>query len=189
MDLELQTFYIHHTQTRRVVIAMHGLIGTAGFRSHLEFVLLRKYWVNEGGGVSEARLSVRSTYKFLFPFYVLLLLSIKPTICQCQVDLTGLQYSTYWLNHLMFTVSCFLATDAKWYIKINLRLQTLQGICSIAQSISPLLHHSTNYQILIFWIPAIIFNSFQTGGILIVLAGVWSFWIRSLNGDSLHGFI
>lgn len=103
--------------------------------------------------------------------------------------LTGLQHSTYWLNHLTFTVSCFLATDAKWYIKINLRLQILQGICSTAQSISPLLQHSTNYPNFNFWIPAIIFNSFQTGGVLIVLAGVWSFWIRSLNGDSLHGFI
>lgn len=86
MDLELQTFYIQDRQTGRVAIAMHSLMGAADFRSHLEFVLLRRYSVNEGRGVSEVRLSVRSTYKFLFPFYVLLLLSIKPTICQCQVD-------------------------------------------------------------------------------------------------------
>lgn len=86
MDLELQTLTTITDRAHRVVIAVHGLIGTAGFRSHLEFVSLRKYWESEGGGVSEVRLSVRSTYKFLFPFYVLLLLSIKPTICQCQVD-------------------------------------------------------------------------------------------------------
>lgn len=28
--------------------------------------------------------------------------------------LTGLEHTTYWLHHLTFTVSCFLATDAKW---------------------------------------------------------------------------
>lgn len=86
MDLGLQTFPIHHKQTGLGVITMHGLTGTAGSRSHLEFVLLRKCWETEGGGVSDVRLSVRPTYKFLFPFYVLLLLSIKPTICQRQVD-------------------------------------------------------------------------------------------------------
>lgn len=85
MDLELQTLTTITDRPDGVVIAVHGLIGTAGFRSHLEFVSLRKYCVARGG-VSEVRLSVRSTYKFLFPFYVLLLLSIKPTICQCQVD-------------------------------------------------------------------------------------------------------
>lgn len=150
MDLELQTFYIHHRQTGRVVVAMHGLIGTAGFRSHLEFVLLRNYWVNEGGRcvwsapLSQIHLQVSVSFLCFVAF------KHKTNHMPVPSGLTGLQHSTYWLNHLMFTVSCFLATDAKWYIKINLRLQILQGICSIAQSISPLLHHSTNYQILIF---------------------------------------
>lgn len=31
VDFELQTFYIHPRQTGRVAIAMHSLIGTAGF--------------------------------------------------------------------------------------------------------------------------------------------------------------
>lgn len=48
LDLGLQTFPIHHRQTGRGVIAMHGLTGTAGSRSHLEFVSLRKCWVPRG---------------------------------------------------------------------------------------------------------------------------------------------
>lgn len=119
------------------------------FRSHLEFVLLRRYWVNEGGVVWSAPLS-QIHLQVSVSFSCFVTFKHKTNHMPVPSGLTGLQHSTYWLNHLTFTVSCFLATDAKWYIKINLRLQILQGIFSIAQSISPLLQHSTNYQILIF---------------------------------------
>lgn len=127
---------------------------------------------------------------FLFLFVFCCFWTWKPTVhMQCPGQLTNPEHSTYWLTPDVHSV-LFLSNRCKVINQISRRLHSTAGYLShLAQSIFPTLASQLKLLNFNYWIPAIIFIGFQTGGILIVLVRVWSFWISSLNGDSLQGFI